>query len=110
MKKLLFIILSVICVAVLFLIIYQVKTISGSQQTEISSNVSAEILSVYQDNCSRCHGKSGQGYAAKPVLQNNHYAAEEIKKIITFGLDEMPSFPAIKDPVLTELAEYVSSF
>ena len=108
MKKNLFILFSVICVAVLFFIIYQVKTISGSQQTEISSNVSVEILSVYQDNCSRCHGKSGQGYATKPILQNNHYTAEEIKKIINFGLDEMPSFPSIKDPVLTGLAEYVS--
>ena len=109
MKKLLPTFLILIIVAVTIFIIYKVKTISGSQQVEISSDVSPQVLSVYQNNCARCHGKNGEGYDTKPVLHNNNYTVEQIKNIVNNGLDKMPAFPTIKDPVLTDLAKYVSN-
>ena len=110
MKKILLFLLAVIVVVGLFFVIYQVKTFSGTQQAATSNKISAKTISTYQENCLRCHGKKGQGYDIKPELQNISYSIEEIKNIVRAGLDEMPAFPTIKDPVLTELAEYISDF
>ena len=109
MKKFFVVFFILIIVAVVIFIIYEVKTISGSQQAEMKDDVSPQVLSVYQNNCARCHGKDGEGYDTKPVLHNNNHTIEEIKNIVNNGLDEMPAFPTIKEPILTDLAKYVSN-
>lgn len=109
MKKTSLVYLAVIIViAVFVLIIYQVKTISGSKadMEDIAKNELA--IAAYKENCSRCHGENGQGYGANPTLIDNDYPVEELKNIIQNGLDQMPAFPNIKEPTKTQLAGYVA--
>ncbi len=110
MKKTpLIILVAVVAVAALIIIIWQVKTISGTSALEEKASVSTEIVIVFKANCARCHGDRGQGFGDKPAIQDAGYTAEEVKEIIKGGLDEMPSFPNISEPTLGELSEYASN-
>lgn len=110
MKKALIFFALIIVVAVFILIVYQVKTISGSQSDDSTANISSVAVSVYVDNCARCHGSDGGGFGDKPAIDNTKMNVEEIKIVIQYGLAKMPAFQNIMDPVLSELAEYISSF
>ena len=109
MKKtpLIFIVV-VIAAAAFVLIVYQVKTMSGSGTIEEQGETSPAITAAYKNHCARCHGASGEGFGDKPHIQNNGRTVEEIKDIIQNGLDNMPAFSLIKDPILTDLAKFVS--
>ena len=108
MKSVLIFFAVIIVIAIFILIVYQVKTISGTQSEESISDISETTLMVYRDNCARCHGSNGEGFGDKPAINNTSMTIEEIKNVIQNGLAQMPAFQNIKDPVLTELAEYVS--
>ena len=110
MKKALIFFALIIVVAVFILVVYQVKTISGSQGEDSTANISSAAVSAYVDNCARCHGSDGGGFGDKPAIDNTNRNVKEIKSVIQYGLEKMPAFQNIKDPALSELAEYVSSF
>ncbi len=99
---------AVIAVVLVLIIVWQVKTISGTSAIEEKTDISTEISTLYKTNCARCHGDRGQGYADKPSIQGAGYTSAEIKEIIKGGLDEMPSFPNISEPSLSGLSDYVS--
>ena len=108
-KASLIILVSVVAIAAVIIIVWQVKTISGTSAIEEKASVSSEITIVFKANCARCHGDRGQGFGDKPAIQGAGYTAEEVKEIIKGGLDEMPSFPNISEPTLGKLSDYVSN-
>lgn len=110
MKKVMIYFALVIILVVLIFVVYQVKTISGSKSVQSDINISATTVSVYVDNCVRCHGRGGEGFGDKPAINNTSLNIEEIKNVILKGLEKMPAFQNINDPVLTEMAEYVKNF
>lgn len=100
---------GIIFIIIVFIVIWYVKSISGSGEIEESSiNTSSKVKDIYQKNCARCHGNHGQGFIDKPSIKNTGYSAEEIKQIISKGLNDMPSFSNISEPDLSNLAKYVS--
>ena len=105
----LIIVAGLIAVVVLVLVIWQVKTISGSGMQAKDTAKYEKISGIYKENCARCHGDDGQGYGDKPAIESVGYSVDKIKEIIKGGLNTMPSFPNIKEPVLTELSEYVQT-
>jgi mono/diheme cytochrome c family protein len=98
---------AIIAVVLMVFIIWQVKTISGSGSSVEKSAKFKEVTGIYKKNCARCHGDEGQGYADKPAIESTKHSVAEIKQIISGGLSKMPAFPNIKEPVLTELSEFV---
>ncbi len=105
MKARSFVLLAAVFLIVAVLIIfYQIKT---ENKTTISQ-FKVYNLAVYQDNCARCHGTTGEGFDSNPSLQGNNLSPEEVRHIIRFGRADMPSFPNIQEPNLTQLAELVS--
>jgi mono/diheme cytochrome c family protein len=109
MKKTPLLYLAVVTFIVgLIIIIYQVKRMSDIQNVDNKKSYSAATLSSFEQNCARCHGKNGEGYGENPSLVDNGYKVDEIKEIIQKGLDTMPAFPNIKDPILSEIAAYVA--
>ena len=90
-------------VAVL-LVFYQIKALNETTVVQLQEH----NQTFFQENCARCHGTSGEGFASYPPLHGNNLSAEEIKQIIRFGRGDMPPFPNIQEPKLTQLAEYVS--
>ena len=67
-----------------------------------------QILNVYRDNCARCHGAFGEGFASNPELRGKKTPVENVKQIIKQGIGKMPAFPNIQEPLLTRLSEFVS--
>ena len=100
---------SIVAIAIVIIVIWQVKTISGTSAIEDTASKTSQISIVYKANCARCHGDNGQGFGDKPSIQDTGYTADEIKEIVKGGLDEMPSFSNIAEPTLTQLSEYVSN-
>jgi mono/diheme cytochrome c family protein len=107
-KNVLYLGAGIIAVLVLVLIIWQVKTFSGSATKKSKESVTIEGKLTFETHCVRCHGNAGQGFGDKPDIRGSGLTAAEIKEIIKNGLDEMPSFSNIPDPALSKLAEYVS--
>lgn len=68
------------------------------------------IYTIYQDNCLTCHGNNGEAQPGFPSLQKTTLSLEEIKKIIITGRGDMPPFPNITEPQLSQLAELVKRF
>jgi mono/diheme cytochrome c family protein len=95
---------AIVLVVAVFIVFYQIK----AQNETTVSDFRTHNLAVFQDNCARCHGASGQGFASYPPLQDNGLTPEQIKHIIRFGQGNMPPFPNIPEPGLTQLAEFVS--
>jgi len=105
MKAKSFIFLSaIVLVVAVFIVFYQIK----AQNETTVSEFQTHNLAVFQDNCARCHGVSGEGFASYPSLQGNGLTPEQVKQIIRFGQGNMPPFPNIPEPKLTQLAEFVS--
>lgn len=57
MKTLLSFLIILIVGAGIIIIIYEVKTMAGWHQTEISAGVTTKAVSAHQNNCAHCHGK-----------------------------------------------------
>ena len=107
MKRALIVFATLLVAAFFIFFIYHIKTISGSQTKDISKITSATSIAEYVDNCARCHGRSGEGFGDKPPIANTRLNVDEIKRVIQNGLAKMPAFQNIKDPTLSEIAEYV---
>ena len=103
--KSLYFLAAIILVVAVFIVFYQIK---AQNETSVS-DLQAHNNTVFQNNCARCHGVSGEGFASNPSLQERDLSPDEIKHIIRFGQGDMPPFPNIKEPQLTNLAEYVSN-
>lgn len=98
------------------IVIYQVRTnpfkndsiIKGQRNTyEHSPN---SISKLYMENCVTCHGKIGQGQSGFPSLQDTILELEMIKELISTGKGDMPAFPHIKEPQLSQIAKMVKQF
>ena len=66
-----------------------------------------QITTLYHQQCASCHGASGEGVGSFPALQGRHLALAIIKEVIQKGSGDMQAFPAIKEPLLSTLANYV---
>jgi len=105
MKSRLFVLMAAMVLIIAILIVfYQIK----AENKTSTSQFKEYNLAVYQDNCARCHGTTGEGFASNPSLQGNRLSSDEVKHIIRFGMGDMPSFSNIQEPNLTQLAEFVS--
>ncbi len=102
-KSFIFLAALVLIVAV-FIVFYQIK----AQNETTVSQLETHSLAVFQQNCSRCHGAAGEGFSTYPALQDNRLSSDEVKHIVRFGQGDMPPFPNIPEPKLTQLAEFVS--
>ncbi len=67
--------------------------------------INGEML--FQANCVKCHGSSGEGVAAYPDIRNSKLSQEDTKKIIVKGFREMPPFPDFNETETERLIEYV---
>jgi mono/diheme cytochrome c family protein len=101
--------LGIFAVVILVVIIWQVKTMSGSQSAESKKEISSAGKTIYIAQCARCHGREGQGYGENPDIRNNGHSVAEIKEIVRNGLAEMPAFSNLSEKEITELADYVST-
>jgi len=97
---------SFMAVATLILVWYQYNT---QPPVAIKDNPQAkeqqQVLNIYRDNCARCHGAFGEGFASNPVLRGRNLQVEYIKDRIVKGRGKMPGFPNIVEPQLSKLAE-----
>jgi len=60
---------------------------------------------VYQQACISCHeGSDNVG----PVLRGKKLSPAKVKRVVQKGKGKMPKFPNIAEPLLSDLAKYVS--
>jgi len=67
---------------------------------------------VYHFYCERCHGPERAGAPpAIPSLVNapSLFGAETIKGVVNYGLNDMPAFPDLTDPLLNNLLLYLGN-
>ncbi len=93
------------------------KSANTHQHNEPSANQVAEsdmvdhnfqdIIGIYADNCMRCHGKTGEGTAMGPQINNTALNSDQIKNLIIKGKGEMPAFPDFTEQQLKRLVELV---
>ena len=102
--KSLLILLAIVLVVGMFIVFYQIK---AQNETTVSS-LEEHHMALFQENCARCHGTAGEGFSSYPALQDNSLSVEEVKHVIRYGQGDMPPFPNIQEPKLTQLAEFVS--
>ena len=80
------------------------KQKNGHEQVQVS------ISELYMENCMTCHGNVGQGQSGFLSLQNTKLDVSGIKELISTGKSDMPAFPHIKEPQLSQLAKMVKQF
>jgi mono/diheme cytochrome c family protein len=103
-KSLLVLVFLIILLAAVTIVFY---IFSQDNFTEIQ--VSDQVLDTYKENCARCHGQAGEGFEDFPELTDNGLSIKELKAIVSEGQNAMPPFSNIREPLLTDLATYVSS-
>ena len=96
-----------IVVALVVIVTYKIQTdpfnnTSKAGQENALADELGPIYTVYLHNCVTCHGQSGF-----PSLQKTKLGVDEIKQLITTGRGDMPAFPHITEPQLSQLAEMV---
>jgi len=116
-KNPVFLFVSLIVVAAIVIVFYKVGTdpfLNIKQNTigESASNPhqSDPIINLYVKNCATCHGNFGQGMGGHPSLQTTKLTVDQIKQVIQSGRGQMPAFPGLREPTLTELAKLVKQF
>lgn len=102
-------------IALVVIVTYKIQTdpfnnsSAAGQESALADDMDP-IDMVYQENCVTCHGRAGQGQSGFPSLQKTKLRTDEIKQIITTGRGDMPAFPHISEPHLSQLAEMVKQF
>ena len=105
-----------IIIGLIIIVIYKVQSDPFKNDSVIEGrgnmheHDSDSISELYKENCVTCHGKVGQGQSGFPSLQKIELAMDEIKKLISTGQGNMPAFPHIKEPQLSQLAKMVKQF
>ena len=102
-------------VALVVIVAYKIQTdpFNNTSSSESGSEMTEELGSIYtvfQHNCLTCHGRNGEGQSGFPSLQKSTLSVDEIKQLISTGRGNMPAFPHITEPQLSELAEMVKKF
>ncbi len=104
-----------IVIALIVIVTYKIQTdpfnnaSAGGQGDKLEEDL-GPIYTVYQENCVTCHGAAGQGQSGFPSLKQTKLGVDEIKQLITIGRGDMPAFPHINEPQLSQLAEMVKQF
>ena len=107
MKNTIFLISGIILIViVIFFVIYQLNTDPNALKSNMNYEKAAQI---YKDNCARCHGFQGEGFASNPQISDSDLSIEEIKSLIQNGSASMPAFSNIREQKLSELAKYVAT-
>lgn len=92
------------------MIMFSAGIIALFQMNTYNSNVLPDPLDqatgLYLNNCARCHGKSGQGFATNPALRDSKFTLEQIIQIIQNGSGKMPAFPELTEQEIRLLANY----
>lgn len=79
--------------------------ISGCTKTnEFTPEINADSDAIFKLACAECHNPVGGQIF---VLDGDRASVAAISNQISTGSMTMPSFPNIKDDVLTKLAQYV---
>lgn len=110
---------ALLFLALVLVVVYQVKTdpfrqIVKTNQNNVAANQQPhnhdfdEAMALYAKNCATCHGSFGEGRGSNPTLQKNRLSVDQIKSIIVSGRGSMPPIPGIKEPSLSKLAEFVT--
>lgn len=100
---------GLIAVATIVIFMYQ-RSIHPPVTVENNPQVQEQqqLLNVYRDNCARCHGAFGEGFASNPVLRGRNLPLPMVMDRIQKGRGKMPAFPNIQEPILSKLAKFVS--
>ena len=72
------------------------------------TNCAGPTEKLYIEKCSKCHGEDGTGKSANVDFTRQKFSTEKIKNSILHGKGEMANIPGIKEPELTQLANYVA--
>ena len=105
-----------ILIGLIVIVIYRTETdpfrdiAFAVEQPDSGDNNDNPIYALYLQNCATCHGRAGQGQSGFPSLQRTQLDVNQIKLLITTGRGQMPSFPNIAEPHLTQLAQLVKQF
>ena len=103
-----------IILGLIVIVTYKIYTdpFKNAQETGVWNSAHNDnlIYSLYMENCTTCHGREGQGQSGFPSLVDLKLDIDSIKKIILNGQGDMPAFPTIEDPQLSQLAEMIKQF
>ncbi len=64
--------------------------------------------SIYEANCSRCHGSDGSGTSLGPGIKSEN-DEEEIIEVTIEGEGSMPAFDHLSDQEIADLTKYSKS-
>ena len=108
---------SLMGLALVLVITYQIqkdpfKNISVQQhQHEQAQNDKPHqtdaVISLFVDNCARCHGSFGAGKNGNPSIQGTSLTHEQIAQFIRSGKGEMPAFNKLTDEQVHQLVMLV---
>ncbi|MBD3224980.1 MAG: hypothetical protein GF313_09635 [Caldithrix sp.] len=114
---------GLILLALIIVVFYRVSTDPFTSQPKESTNVEQQsknnnanvhdnnqVITLYSQKCSTCHGQVGQGLAGYPSLKNTELSAKEIRQIIVNGKGEMPAFKDLTETQLSQLIQLINQF
>ena len=107
---------ALLVIALVVIVTYQISTDPFSKTKQGSGENAQQVedlryaMALYTENCSPCHGASGEGLGGHPRLKNIRLSADQIKNIIRNGRGNMPSFPGFTEQDLDKLANLVTHF
>lgn len=107
---------SLMALALILIVIYQLKTdpfknITGKVvQQESSPHQSGDVIALYSKNCAVCHGSFGQGQGDNPSLKGTSLSHDQIAQMIRNGKGRMPSFSNLTADQIHQLTGLVEKF
>lgn len=92
------------------LVVIGIITLLSPARKNVKENAVIEKSNAHEiflKNCATCHGNEGGGTSQAKGLRGRSLDRDYVKKIIQTGNTVMPRFHFIREPMLSELAEYV---
>jgi cytochrome c len=108
-----YLLLSLLICALVIIVFYKLETDplkkiqSEKFETIQTENNTNPTIALYNKLCASCHGISGDGKAGNPSLGASGLNSEQIIQLIQLGKGNMPAFPNIEEPELSNLVQYI---
>jgi len=93
-----FIVLVIACIVI-------ISIVKSADLKQI--HVSDEVLITFRENCVQYYVHTGKAYEIFLVCTDNGLFVYELESITQCDRDAMPAFSNIREPLLTDHAEYI---